>query len=524
LNDAHGERKEPSRQPSGHRLFLRNVFSNWAGLVLNMATAFFMSPFLVRNLGDTWYGLWVLIRSTTGYMGLLDGGVRLAVVKYVAKMDALGDHRELNRTISTGMALYCAVAVVVMLGTIGLTFSFPYFFKVPPEAIATARVVVLIAGASMAISLLTAVFGGILTGLQRYDISNQIGISTLLLRTVVTVVLIWQGYGIIALALTHLGIQLLTGYLTQRISFRLRPGMRMSAGDVNAQSAKTLYGYGFTTLVNSLADLFLFRTGELLAAMFLGPVAVTYFTIAATLMEYLHRIVITMAMTLHPYASAKEAKGDTQSIQASAIVGTKFCLLIALPVIAALLVMGDTFIAAWMGPRYALHAAPLLFAMAVGRLFWISQAATFQVLLGTGRHKQLTFLNVLTGALSFLGGLALISRYGLIGMTIGAAIPLVLIHGVVTPWYATRTLGISIRRYVGQGVLRPVVATIPFAAVVVCLDRMIQPAGLGAVAGIALLASPVFLLSAWLFAFNADERTKYLHKLVPAHRLPWAKR
>ena len=57
------------------RAIVRNVFSNWAGLVLNMATAFFMSPFLVRNLGDTWYGLWVLIRSTTGYMSLLDGGL-----------------------------------------------------------------------------------------------------------------------------------------------------------------------------------------------------------------------------------------------------------------------------------------------------------------------------------------------------------------------------------------------------------------------------------------------------------------
>ena len=37
--------KKP-RQSSG-RILVRNVLSNWTGLVLNMAVAFFMSPFLV---------------------------------------------------------------------------------------------------------------------------------------------------------------------------------------------------------------------------------------------------------------------------------------------------------------------------------------------------------------------------------------------------------------------------------------------------------------------------------------------
>src|SRR3712207_4332280 len=112
---------------------VRNVFSNCVGLALNMATAFFMSPFLVRNLGDAWYGMWVLIRSTTGYMGLLDGGVRMAVVKFVARADATGDVGELNRTISTGFVLYCIVAGIVALGTIGLAIAFPYLFDIAAD-------------------------------------------------------------------------------------------------------------------------------------------------------------------------------------------------------------------------------------------------------------------------------------------------------------------------------------------------------------------------------------------------------
>ena len=54
----------------------RNVVCNWAGTATHMIAGFVVAPFLVQQLGQSGYGQWVLIASVTGYLDLLDLGLR----------------------------------------------------------------------------------------------------------------------------------------------------------------------------------------------------------------------------------------------------------------------------------------------------------------------------------------------------------------------------------------------------------------------------------------------------------------
>ena len=45
------------------RHLARNVFSNWFATGANMATGFFLAPFIVHHLGNAEYGVWVLAIS-----------------------------------------------------------------------------------------------------------------------------------------------------------------------------------------------------------------------------------------------------------------------------------------------------------------------------------------------------------------------------------------------------------------------------------------------------------------------------
>ena len=156
--------------------FVRNVLSNWTGMAVSMAVAFFMSPFLVHRLGDRQYGLWVLIISVTGYMGLLDVGLRVSVVKYVSQLWTVKDLEGLNRVISTSLAIYGGVGILIMAITIGLELFFASVFTLPVEDVPTARLVLFLAGANVAVSLVNSIPSGVLAGLQRYDRSAAVGI------------------------------------------------------------------------------------------------------------------------------------------------------------------------------------------------------------------------------------------------------------------------------------------------------------------------------------------------------------
>ena len=93
---------------------LRNVGSSWFALGVNVLVGVFLSPFILHRLGDTAFGLWILIFSATGYYGLFDLGIRASIIRYVAKYAATDDKDELNRLINSALFSYTAIGVMAM--------------------------------------------------------------------------------------------------------------------------------------------------------------------------------------------------------------------------------------------------------------------------------------------------------------------------------------------------------------------------------------------------------------------------
>src|SRR6266851_4694630 len=81
---------DPAKRAVIGRRVLLSTLSNYAAKVFTLAVWFFLTPFLVHQLGDSAYGLWVLVGSITAYGSLLDFGIAPAVTKYVAEYHARG--------------------------------------------------------------------------------------------------------------------------------------------------------------------------------------------------------------------------------------------------------------------------------------------------------------------------------------------------------------------------------------------------------------------------------------------------
>lgn len=493
------------------REIIRNVTSNWAGLFLGVVIAFFLSPFLVHRLGDVNYGLWVLILSVTGYMGLLDIGLRVSIVKYVSRLHAVSDSEGLNKTVSTGVAMYGLIALIIIIVSIILQFIIDKIFPIPQEAIFSARIVTLLAGANLALTLVLSVFGGFLSGLQRYDIVNMIGIPVLILRSIAIVIFISQGFSIITLGIIHLLSQVLSGGLMIRECYKKWNPLRIHRKYVNLESVRSLFSYSVFILMNSVAMMLLFKSGEIVTGIVISTAAVTYYAIASGLTHYLSQIIGTMTQVLHPYASAKDAGGDVESIKTAVLVGTKVCLLITLPIGITFVILGEQFIASWMGESYATVAGPLLVILAITRIFWLAQSATGNIMLGVGKHKVLVIINLITAVASIIGSLILVFPYGLLGLVIGSAIPVIFIQGLIMPLYACRIFEFSILEYLRESWLGPVFSTIFYASILIIIEQTHLPETLPGIFVSVLIAMPVYLGISYFASFKKIERQKFLN-------------
>ncbi len=488
--------------------FLRNVLSNWAGMAASMAVAFFMSPFLVHTLGDHQYGLWVLIISVTGYMGLLDVGLRVSVVKYVSQLSALRDFEGLNRVASTALAIYGSVGVLIVLITLGIEVFFSRVFSIDGPDAETARAVLLLAGLNVAATLVVSIPAGVLAGLQRYDKSAAAGIATLVFRTAAIVGFVYGGFGIVALATAHLCSQIFYGVVAWRVARHECQTLRLARRLVSIDMAKQLWSYSAFVLVNNVGRVLLFGSSEVVVGSLLGTVAVTYYAISGTIAQYMQQIVVTMTQVLHPYAAAQHARGSTDGLRNAALMGTRLALLVGLPITVTVVIVGERFISLWMGPEYGRVAGPLLIVLTLSRLVHLSQAGSYEVLLGMSLHRVPTTLNLVAGVLGVTGSAVLARWYGLMGVAIGGALPILVLHGMFQPWYTNKSLNISWGTYLLRAVLPPVAAAIPYSLALLAVVSMTPPQSLFMLAVVVGGTLPVFGIAGLFLCFDPEQRNQ----------------
>src|SRR5882757_10659143 len=97
---------------------IKNIGSSWFALGNNIVIGIFLSPFILHRLGDTAFGIWVLIFSVTGYYGIFDFGIRSSIIRYVSKYTATKDVEEVSRLINSAMFTYTGVGALSMLVTL----------------------------------------------------------------------------------------------------------------------------------------------------------------------------------------------------------------------------------------------------------------------------------------------------------------------------------------------------------------------------------------------------------------------
>src|SRR5687768_12762552 len=102
---------------------IRNIVVSLLSFLTNIVIAFFLSPFILRSLGDDRYGIWAVFGEMLTYYGLLDFGVRGALSFYAGKALAGQKRDELERYLSTAFYSLTAVAALAFTISTGVLYA-----------------------------------------------------------------------------------------------------------------------------------------------------------------------------------------------------------------------------------------------------------------------------------------------------------------------------------------------------------------------------------------------------------------
>ena len=446
-----------------YKLIIRNAFSNWMSTLVTSFIGFFLMPFLVHRLGDALYGIWVLIIALTGYGVLLDFGVRSSIIKYTSQYNATSDRTRLNSIFNTSLIFYSATGLVLILVASFFVPFLPRFFNIPSQFVHDARVAFMVVMVNLALKFPCGVFEGFLCGIQRYDVTNGVTIFTAALKAIAILIFLKSGYGLITLSLIMMTTDIAADCLMLLFCLRHFPYLTLSLQVIDKEMFKSIYQFGVYSFIIIIASKLMYESDAIIIGASLSAQVITLYAVANNLTRYLRQIAYGFGNVFNPVASELDAKQESDKIEGLLISGTKYSLVVILPIAAALVILGEEFISLWMGSRYAELTSRVVAILTISQVVAMAQFSSGSILYGLNKHKYLAFVLLLESFVKLLLSLALIGPYGIIGLAIATAIPEVIVYLVVLPRYISKTTGLCLLRYFREGFFPPLLSVVPFA-------------------------------------------------------------
>ena len=479
--------------------FIKNVGSNWIALATDVLIGFFLSPFILHRLGDAAFGIWVLIFSITGYYGLFDLGIRSSLVRYVSKAKATGDMEYATRVINTSLFSYTCIGVVAFLITIALSASVDSIFHIDPQFHATARWLLLMVGSAVSLGFPLGISGGVLEGLQRFDVASLTRIVQTLLKATLIVIFLSHGYGLLTVAFITVTLPILSALVCSVIALRILP-VRIALSYVDRETFREIARYSGLMLIMIVSSRLRFRTDAIVIGTFLSSVAITFFNIGARIVDYAGEVVEALAQLFVPMSSHSDATGNASRLRLILIAGNRFCAFIIFPICALLVILGKSVIEVWVGKRYVAQSYPILLLMLVPSTLMLCQGASGRLLVGTGRHRSWAVMTLVEGIANVVLSILLIRPYGIIGDALGTAIPLSATMIFFLPIHACRKVQVSLGFFLRQAYTLPLVLCAPLVATLLLMKRWFVPHTYPQLALHLVVAGTVYgLVLSWAF-------------------------
>src|ERR1051326_1032568 len=149
----------------------RLMLNSLCGVSVTVVTALvsiFLTPYILRQMGDQRYGVWAVLGSVYAYSMVLQFGLYSAINRHIPMYLARQEDDKIREVTSTTTAFFLLLGLFV--ATVTFVFAKPILgmFTIPAELMPAARIGLYTVGIVAALTLSLNAASAILSGYQRY--------------------------------------------------------------------------------------------------------------------------------------------------------------------------------------------------------------------------------------------------------------------------------------------------------------------------------------------------------------------
>ena len=438
------------------RQFTWNLFSGWLSLAVEVVVAFVLTPYIIVKLGAAVYGVWSLMISVIGYLGLIDIGIRGSVGRYINHYLALKDRAALNEVVGTSTLLLSGLSLMAGLAALVVADNFTTIFpKTPVQLVDDIRYALPLLVIGLWLSFMSSILANLLAAKEALYLTNGYGLLTLLFRSLAIYAVLDAGQGIRAMVLVTLATSLL-GLILSLWSVRRVYGSEMPRFLLfSTDRLKEMWRFGVASFVARTSSTVANDSAPIIGMWILGPEAVAIYSVALTLTQNARRVLDQAGAAIYSSVMRAGAVRDMAGLRTLYVRFMDVSFAIGSLVFIGLMVFSASFLRLWVGPEYV-EGAWVVGILALGYL--MSAIASIAPLALASLDRVGTTMRIsMAEALACVALTALLPGalgLGLIGMALGSCLPRLVSCCLVYPWLAERTLGAQLWSPMWRGIGR----------------------------------------------------------------------
>ena len=233
----------------------KGAIISYVAIFLHIAITFFYTPWMIRQIGMSDYGLYSLVGTFISYF-IIDFGLSGAITRFIAKYRAEGDQRKVENMLGLTTKVYLGIdAVIFLVLFVCYFFLKDIFTGLTPEEIYKLRVLYIIAGTFSVLSFVWHPMNGAMMAYE-YFVENKLvdmfhKVGTVLL---IVLVLLLNG-GVYELVFITGAVGFLSSLL-KFIIFKRKSHIKINWQYADRAEMKSLMGFSVWVFLTSMAQRF----------------------------------------------------------------------------------------------------------------------------------------------------------------------------------------------------------------------------------------------------------------------------
>lgn len=452
-----------------------NLVFHYVSIALALVSGIALVPLYLKHIPPQLYGAWLATGNVVAWLTVLDPGLSAVLQQRVGVAYGKGDHRELNSLLTGGLILSGTIAILVLFVGVGSSNLLISWLKLEDlQGIAEIERAFLLSVYGSALLIVSYGLTAVNQGMQSSIGIGFIYLATMVASLVLTVVLLNQGVGLLALPIGQVarGIGLIignAGYLLWRY-FLEGMDYHFSIKGVSGLASLTSYtflGRGAAVMATNLDAFVLTR--------YIGAEAAPLLVLTKKAPDMSRLFLERPAMAFMPAISSLVGAGEILKAKDILVRLVRLILWTMGLVGGGFALFNEEFISLWVGSQYFAGNSINLLIVGAAVLTVVSNSIS-NLCFSLGGIKEIGVFTLLQGVIAVPLMIFSAKKWGMEGVAFS-----LFIIPLLSAWYYpilfVRKLGL--RKADGFGILREVFAVIIAGSATSLIMLMVAPSSWG---------------------------------------------